>query len=224
MARYVTYLRLSRESKGGSNYGLDAQRRDLDLFLSSCCPDADGCQEIASFTEIQSGADDDRPQLAAAIAACREHNATLLVSKLDRLSRRVAFIAPLMERTKREGWTFKVASMPQADALQLHIYAALAEQEREFISARTKAGLASARARGVALGSNNPTIAQANAKRSQEASERAQKLALLLAPMKAQGQTLQQIADALNASEQPTPSGRGKWAAMTVKRTLDRLP
>ena len=66
--QYVTYLRLSRASKGGGNYGLSAQRRDLDLFLSQFCPDADGCQEIATYTEIQSGADDDRPELAKAIA------------------------------------------------------------------------------------------------------------------------------------------------------------
>ncbi|MCP9910240.1 recombinase family protein, partial [Cyanobium sp. BA20m-p-22] len=68
MGRYVTYLRLSRESKNGRNYGLQAQRRDLDLFLSGCCPDEDGCLEVGSYTEVRSGADDSRPQLAAAIA------------------------------------------------------------------------------------------------------------------------------------------------------------
>ena len=122
-ARYVTYQPLSRDSKSGRNYGLDAQRRDLDLFFSTCCPDADGCQEIASFTEVKSGVDDDRPQLAAAIATCRAEKATMVVAKLDRLSRRVSFIAGLMEQAASEGWTFRVASMPQADAFQLHIYA-----------------------------------------------------------------------------------------------------
>ena len=152
MTQYITYLRLSRDSKNGRNYGIDAQRRDLNIFLQQCCPDADGCTEIAAYEEVESGADDHRPQLAKAVAHCKRTGATLLVAKLDRLSRRVAFISNLMEQGQREGWTFKVAAMPMADAFQLHIYAALAEQERLFISQRTKAGLAAAKERGVKLG------------------------------------------------------------------------
>jgi len=223
MARYVTYLRLSRESSSGRNYGIDAQRRDLDLFLSQCCPDADGCEEIASFTEIQSGADDDRPELAKAIATCKAERATLVVAKLDRLSRRVSFIATLMEQGEREGWTFRVASMPQADAFQLHIYAALAEQERRFISARTKAGLDAARARGVLLGAAGAAGAAANAARAQRATERAAELAEHLLPLRAQGMAYGAIADQLNASSVPTPSGTGQWAATSVRRALQRL-
>jgi len=223
MARYITYLRLSRDSKSGRNYGLDAQRRDLDLFLSACCPDDDGCQEIATFTEIQSGADDDRPELAAAIALCRAERAALLVAKLDRLSRRVSFIAALMEQSEREGWTFRVASMPQADAFQLHIYAALAEQERRFISARTKAGLAAARAKGVPLGAAGPAGAAANAARAQRATARASELADHLLPLRAQGLAYAAIAEQLNASGAPTPSGAGQWAATSVRRALLRL-
>lgn len=223
MARYVTYLRLSRESKSGRNYGLDAQRRDLDLFLGQCCPDADGCEEIATFTEIQSGADDDRPELAKAIATCKAEKATLLVAKLDRLSRRVSFIASLMEQSESQGWTFKVASMPSADAFQLHIYAALAEQERRFISARTKAGLDAARARGVLLGAAGPAGAAANDQRAQAATARAQELAEHLLPLRAQGLAYGAIADQLNASQVPTPSGTGQWAATSVRRALQRL-
>ena len=223
MARYVTYLRLSRDSKSGRNYGLDAQRRDLDLFFSTCCPDADGCQEIATFTEVQSGADDDRPQLAAAIATCRAEKASLVVAKLDRLSRRVSFIATLMEQAASEGWTFRVASMPQADAFQLHIYAALAEQERAFISARTKAGLNAARARGVLLGAAGPAGAAANAARTQRATARAAELAEHLLPLRAQGLAYGVIAEQLNANGVPTPSGTGRWAATSVRRAIARV-
>ena len=136
MSQYITYLRLSRDSKNGKNYGLEAQRRDLNIFLNQCCPNADGCEELASYEEVQSGKDDDRPQLTAAIEHCKRTGATLLVAKLDRLSRRVSFISSLLET---KGLEFKVACMPNADKFQLHIYAALAEQEREFISQRTKA-------------------------------------------------------------------------------------
>lgn len=223
MARYVTYLRLSRDSKSGRNYGLDAQRRDLDLFLDQCCPDDDGCQEIASFTEVQSGADDDRPELAKAIALCRAEKATLVVAKLDRLSRRVSFIASLMEQGEAQGWTFRVASMPQADAFQLHIYAALAEQERRFISARTKAGLDAARARGVLLGAAGAAGAAANASRAQAATSRAQELAEHLLPLRAEGMAYGAIAEHLNTSGVPTPSGSGQWAATSVRRALLRL-
>ena len=223
MARYVTYLRLSRDSKNGRNYGLDAQRRDADLFLSTCCPDADGCQEIATFTEVQSGADDDRPELARAIELCRAEGATLLVAKLDRLSRRVSFIAALMEQAAAQGWTFKVAAMPLADSFQLHIYAALAEQERAFISARTKAGLAAARARGVQLGAAGPAGAAANSSRAAAAVSRAQELAEHLLPLRAEGHGYRAIALRLNHAGVPTPSGTGLWSATNVSRALQRL-
>lgn len=219
MGRYVSYLRLSRESKNGRNYGLDAQRRDLDLFLSQCCPDEEGCQEIAVFTEVQSGADDARPELAKAIEHCRKTGATLLVSKLDRLSRRVSFIAGLLEV---KGLQFKVASMPQADKFQLHVYAALAEQEREFISARTKAGLAAAKARGVKLGGIRPNTITRNDGAKARADAGAERLRPVLAAMQAQGSTLRQMADALAAAGTTTRSGR-PLSASGVKNQLQRL-
>jgi len=216
---YVTYLRLSRDSKNGRNYGLDAQRRDLDLFLSQCCPDADPCQEIASYTEVQSGADDSRPELAAAIDHAKREGATLLVAKLDRLSRRVSFISGLLEV---KGLRFKVACMPNADKFALHIYAALAEQERDFISARTKAGLAAARARGVKLGG-----LRANTRtRNDEARDRAQagteRLRHVLAPMAATGMSLREMSAALAAAGTTTKAGNA-WSPSTVKLALERL-
>ena len=220
MAEFVTYLRLSRESKNGRNYGLEAQRRDLDIFLTSCCPDANGCKEIASFEEVQSGADDSRPELQKAIEHCRKTGATLLVAKLDRLSRRVSFIAQLLEV---KGLEFKVACMPNADKFQLHIYAALAEQEREFISQRTKAGLARAKERGVKLGGLRGSTAKANAARRQKATVDAERLRGILAPLKAGGSTLQAMADALESAGVRTSTGQTKWAPMQVKRAVDRL-
>ena len=219
MGRYITYLRLSCDSKNGRNYGLDAQRRDLDLFLSQCCPDADGCLEIASYTEVQSGADDSRPELAAAIAHAKQAGATLLVAKLDRLSRRVSFISGLLEV---KGLQFKVACMPNADKFALHIYAALAEQERDFISARTKAGLAAARARGVQLGG-----LRANTRtRNDEARDRAQagteRLRPVLAPMAAAGMSLREMSAALAAAGTTTKAGN-PWSPSTVKLALERL-
>jgi DNA invertase Pin-like site-specific DNA recombinase len=219
VARYVSYLRLSRESKNGRNYGLDAQRRDLDLFLQQCCPDDDGCQEIAVYTEVQSGADDARPELAKAIDHCRREGATLLVSKLDRLSRRVSFIAGLLEV---KGLQFKVAQMPQADKFQLHIYAALAEQEREFISARTKAGLAAAKARGVKLGGLRPSTLKRNDDARARADANAERLRPLLTALRAQGASLRTMAEALAGAGVTTRNGR-PLSPSGVKGHLQRL-
>ena len=220
MAQFVTYLRLSRESKNGRNYGLDAQRRDLDIFLTQFCTDPNGCEEIATYEEVQSGADDDRPELQKAIEHCRKTGATLLVAKLDRLSRRVSFIASLLEV---KGLEFKVACMPNADKFQLHIYAALAEQEREFISQRTKAGLARAKERGVKLGGLRGGTAKANLARQQKATVDAERLRGVLAPLKSGGATLKAMAAALESAGVKTSTGQSTWAPMQVKRAIDRL-
>src|SRR5205823_5306411 len=147
----VVYLRVSRQSQGDSGLGLEAQQRDMDIFLSTY---ATNPEVIATFTEVQSGADDSRPELTKALTLVRSTpDCELLVAKLDRLSRRVSFIAKLLEDKRAR---FRVASMPHADAFQLHIYAALAEQEREFISRRTIAALGAAKARGTKLGGVRP--------------------------------------------------------------------
>jgi DNA invertase Pin-like site-specific DNA recombinase len=219
MAKYVTYLRLSRESRGGRNYGLDAQRRDLDLFLGQLCPEVDGCLEIASYIEIQSGADDARPELAKAIDHARREKAELLVAKLDRLSRRVSFIAGLLEDRRL---SFRVANMPHADKFQLHIYAALSEQEREFIIARTKAGLAAAQSRGVKLGGIRPNTITRNDAAKAKATAAAERLRPLLAAMQAQGASLRQMAEALAAAGTVTRNGK-PLSPSTVRLQLERL-
>ena len=216
---YVSYLRLSREARNGRNYGLEAQRRDLDLFLTTCCPDDDGCREIASYVEVQSGADDNRPQLAEAIAHAKRAGACLLVAKLDRLSRRVSFIAGLLEDRRLD---FRVANMPNADKFQLHIYAALAEQEREFISARTKAGLSAAKARGVALGGIRPNTITRNDAAKAKATSEAEQLRGVLAPMVASGMTLRAISAALASAGRTSRSGT-PLAASQVARLIHRL-
>ena len=134
MSKFVTYKRVSSQEQGKSGLGLEAQERDIQLFLENY---ADAPFEVVGeFVEVHSGADNDRPQLTAAIALAKKENAVLVVSKLDRLSRRVSHLSALMEE---RGLDFKVAQMPHADRFQLHIYAALAEQERQFISQRRSA-------------------------------------------------------------------------------------
>lgn len=224
MAEYVTYLRLSRDSKNGKNYGLEAQRRDLDLFLTTFCPNSTRCVEIASFTEVQSGADDVRPELTKAIKLCKETGATLLVAKLDRLSRRVSFIATLLEVKELN---FKVASMPHADKFQLHIYAALAEQEREFISARTKAGLQRAKERGVVLGGTTEGQAlgrqRSSEVRLQKAITAAEQIRPIIERLVREHYNLRQIAEHLESVGITTSTGCKTWTPTGVSRLIKRL-
>lgn len=217
MQQFVIYRRVSTEEQGKSGLGLDAQTRDIDMFLTHYAETP--FEVVAEFTEVQSGKDSDRPELAKALDLCRKLGATLLVAKLDRLSRRVSQIATLMEDRRIR---FRVASMPHADNFQLHIYAALAEQEREFISRRTKAALAEAKAKGKKLGGIRPKTEARNVAVKEQAEGYAQKVAGMVQPMRQAGKTLREIADCLNASGVQTSRG-GKWSAAQVMRTLERL-
>ena len=136
MKQYVVYTRVSTEEQGRSGLGLEAQERDIGIYLESFSEMP--WEVIGRFQDVLSGKQDDRPQLAAALELVRKTGAELLVSKLDRLSRDVAFIATLIKDPKVR---LRVAQMPNADPFQFHLYAALAEQERKFISERTKAAL-----------------------------------------------------------------------------------
>ena len=151
MKQFILYTRVSTKRQGDSGLGLEAQERDIKQYLeNNATVPPEG---IGSFCDVESGSKADRPELNKAIEQAKQTGATLLVAKLDRLSRSVAFIANLMEDKKLD---FTVAIMPRADKFQLHIYAALAEEERRFISIRTKSALAEAKARGVKLGGNRP--------------------------------------------------------------------
>lgn len=218
MRRYVIYLRVSTDEQGKSGLGLEAQKRDIDVFLNSF---SDVPWELlGEFVEVQSGKDNERPELAKALELVRKNpGSELLVAKLDRLSRRVAFIANVIEDKRVK---LRVASMPHADTFQLHVYAALAEQERAFISARTKAALAAAKARGVKLGGNNDPTMKRNAARKAEAQREAMKLGDTVMALKAQGLTLRAIAEKLNGMGLKTPRG-ASWSAVQVLRVMERV-
>lgn len=217
MQKYVIYRRVSTAEQGKSGLGLAAQQRDIDLFLSNYS--AEPFEIVGEFEDHLSGADSERPELAAALELVRKTGAELLVAKLDRLSRKVAFIANLIEDKRVR---LRIASMPAADNFQIHIYAALAEQEREFISTRTKAALAEAKARGAKLGGLRDATMKRNEAVKANAQARAEKVADIVQPLKDAGNSLQQIAEALNAAGVPTARG-GQWHPSQVQRVLKRL-
>lgn len=218
-SRFVAYYRVSTDKQGRSGLGLEAQRAAVEAHVA-------GAQGVVSveFIEEESGRKRDRPQLAAALAAARAHRAVLVIAKLDRLARNVHFVAGLME----SGVEFVASDMPTVNRLTVHILAAVAEEEARMISARTKAALAAAKARGVALGNPNlragsPEQARAaNAVKTDRARARvADVLPLIEQARRAGAETLQQLADALAARGVPTPSGRGaRWHPVQVARVM----
>ena len=215
MKQFVLYFRVSTRRQGDSGLGLDAQHRDINLYLETYAEVP--FEVLAEFTDVKSGRDDERPELWKAIELAERTGATLVVAKLDRVSRRVSFISAIMERKRLE---FTVATMPYADKFQLHIYAALAEQEREFISLRTKQALAPMKGTGK-RGGNRGNIAKANEAARALADSHAAKVMDTVRPLKEAGRTLQQIADTLNKTGVTTARG-GKWYPTTVKNVLLR--
>jgi DNA invertase Pin-like site-specific DNA recombinase len=217
MEEYIIYRRVSTKEQGRSGLGLEAQDRDIALFLEGFT--AGPYAVLDTYTDVLSGGEDDRPALVEALAVCRKTGATLLVSKLDRLSRKVSTIATLMDDKKVK---LRVASMPHADKFQLHIYAALAEQEREFISARTKAALAEAKLRGTKLGGLRDKTMQRNKAVQANALARAERVEGIVVPLRQAGSSYRAIADQLNQAGVETARG-GRWQASQVKRVVDRL-
>ena len=215
--KYVLYLRVSSAEQGRSGLGLEAQERDIQLFLENY---ADTPYEVAGkFVEVHSGSDDSRPQLVAAIAKAKAEKAVLVVSKLDRLSRKVSFLASLMEDRDLD---FKVSQMPFADKFQLHIYAALAEQERDFISQRTKAALAAAKARGTKLGAPVQHLEVLAKARQEKARREAEKVSGVIVPLRRAGTSLRGICDVLNGSGLRTSRGTSFHPSL-VSRMLTSL-
>ncbi len=159
MSSLVAYYRVSTTAQGRSGLGLEAQRKAVAAFAA-----AEGFELAAEFTEVETGKGSDaldrRPQLKAAVKAAKKARCEVAVAKLDRLSRDVAFIAGLMSQRV----PFIVTALGRnVDPFTLHIYAALAEQERRMISQRTSAGLQAAKARGKTLGSYSAVLAAKNA-------------------------------------------------------------
>ncbi len=217
MERFIIYRRVSTRKQGDSGLGLEAQDRDIGIFLDSYAEQP--FEVIGTFTDVESGSKADRIELSRALELASQEAATIIVAKLDRISRSVAFIATLLE-DKRVG--LRVASMPYADKFQLHIYAALAEQEREFISKRTKAALAEAKARGVKLGGLRAKTRDRNIRWIAQADKRAEKVWPTIRDRRAAGGTYQAIANELNSLGVTTARG-GKWHPTTVKNVEQRM-
>ena len=206
---YVAYYRVSTERQGRSGLGLEAQQAAVRSYLGQTTP-------VAEFTEVETGKRNDRPELEPALALCRKRKARLVIAKLDRLSRNVAFIAALMDSNVE----FVAVDNPHATRLTLHILAAVGEHERAMIAERTKAALRAAKARGIKLGRNGAeTLAPAH---RAAAIERARQLAPVLAELRSAGLSARQIAAELTERGVPTPSG-GKWHGQTVLRVIGRL-
>jgi DNA invertase Pin-like site-specific DNA recombinase len=212
----VAYLRVSTREQGTSGLGLEAQRRAVDVFCES-----HGYQVTATFQDVESGKHNARPGLAAALTAAKAAGATLIIAKLDRLSRNAAFIMTLRD----SGVDFIAADMPEANTLTVGIMALLAQQERELISTRTLAALAELKARGVKLGSPEHLTDEARAKgraaHSAAARLNANSAFTHAVAYRAAGWTLQRIAEQLNQAGARTR--RGKAFTPTTVLRLVRL-
>jgi DNA invertase Pin-like site-specific DNA recombinase len=218
--KFIAYYRVSTARQGASGLGLDAQQEAVRSYLNG-----GNWQLVAEVTEVESGKRNDRPKLAEALRLCKLHGATLIIAKLDRLARNVAFISNLME----SGVDFTAVDFPKANRLTVHILAAVAEHEREMISARTKAALQAAKARGQRLGGDRGNFATVRAlgpavsvaTRAKKADDRAALVAPIVQELQAAGASLRTIAAELNERGIPTPRG-GEWSAVQVKRVVER--
>jgi len=216
MCKIVAYYRVSTDRQGKSGLGLEAQRQAVMDY-------ARGHEIIAEFTEVESGKNDARPELAKAIHHVEVTNSKLVIAKLDRLSRNAEFLLKL----QNSGVPFVAADMPDADNFTVGILALVAQRERETISKNTKKALAAAKARGVILG--NPRTLQAGAgqkkataKAQEIADRRKSKIRVVIADIQESGITSNKgIARELEARQIETARGKTKWTATQVKRVLE---
>ena len=215
----INYYRVSTAKQGRSGLGLDAQRNEIERFCASR-----NCQPLGEYTEIESGKRDDRPELVKALHHAKVTGATLVIAKLDRLSRNLAFLAAMQDA----GTKFIAADMPEANELTIHIMAAMAQAERKAISKRTKEALAAAKARGQRLG--NPMGAKAfgdrqgndaavTAIRAKSATFAKDVMPVIKAIQDDGLQTLRAIAGALNERGIVTARG-GKWGPQSVSNLI----
>ncbi|MCW2363866.1 MULTISPECIES: recombinase family protein [Sphingobium] len=211
MERFVVYCRVSTGKQEASGLGLEAQREAVERYVQRV-----GGDIVGEFVETISGTKANRPELARALALCRREKATILIARLDRLSRSLSFVAQLLDANVE----IRCADMPEANRLLLQMLAVFSEHERQMIRDRTKAALAAAKARGVLLGANGRVLAEKN---RLEARAHAIGLRSAFADAQEAGcRTLSQIAAFLTAQGYATATG-GKWHAMTVRRILARL-
>lgn len=209
MVKYIAYFRVSTKAQGQSGLGLEAQQALVQPYAADI---------LHSFTEVESGKNDDRPQLAAALELCREMGASILIAKIDRLSRDAAFLLTL----RKAGVDIVAADMPNAGTLEFGVRAVVAQHEREQISQRTKAALDAAKARGVKLGSPNPQAGGLAAGAARRAKTRAiaGKALPVINTLRDAGASLRTIADHLNQMGVPTATGKS-WYATSVKNILE---
>jgi DNA invertase Pin-like site-specific DNA recombinase len=208
----IAYIRVSTARQGKSGLGLEAQQEALTRFAK-----AEGYSLLQTFEEVETAKGSDalarRPQLSAAIALAKKHKAPVIVAKLDRLSRDVHFISGLMAHKT----PFIVTELgADVDPFMLHIYAALAEKARSYISQTTSAALQAKKAQGAKLGGLNA----GGIKKRDEALQRAEQLRPVFVELA--GQSARAIAAALNERKVPTPAG-GEWHSVTVIRVKKRL-
>jgi DNA invertase Pin-like site-specific DNA recombinase len=224
--KIIAYYRVSTKRQGESGLGLDGQKTAVQNYAANVSG-----KIIASYTEVESGKNNERPQLAAAIAHAKRIKGRLVIAKLDRLARNMAFIANLME----SAIDFVACDNQHANRLTIHILAAVAEDEARRISERTKAALAAAKAKGTLLGTHRPGHWTGTTEQHRKAAAIARKAAAIahrnaaeplyseirpiIASMKENGSTLQAIADRLNADGHTTLRGM-PWNKMQVSRLL----
>ncbi len=208
-ATYAHYLRVSTDKQGIDGYGIDAQRAAIAKYIPS-----------TEFIEVESGKRKDRPELLKVLEFCKKNSAVLVVAKLDRLARNVAFVSMLME----SGVEFICADFPTANRLTIHILSAVAEHEASMISTRTKAGLAAAKNRGVELGKSmdQEKAIKGHATQSQAADRNATKIRNTVNGLVTAGMSLRKIAGELNTMAVPTPRG-SLWTGQAVKNALARI-
>lgn len=210
MTGFVAYYRVSTDKQGQSGLGLEAQR-DAVLRFTGDKP------LVAEYTEVESGkSHTNRPQLLAALDICKRKKLTLVLAKLDRLGRNLAFIASLLE----SGVEFVCADNPHANKMTLQMLSVFAEFEREQTSARTKAALAAAKARGTKLGNPRWQESQAKATAAANPAKPAPQVVEMMRQHRSDGLTLRAIADKLNGLGLRTPKGF-KWYAATVANAME---
>jgi DNA invertase Pin-like site-specific DNA recombinase len=219
--KYVAYLRVSTDRQGRSGLGLEAQRESVQRFVS----DRAGVIIAPEFVEVESGKRNDRPELMKALKRCQLTGATLVVAKLDRLSRNAAFLLTLRD----SGVEFVAADLPEANTMTIGVMAVVAQHEREAISARTKAALGAARARGTKLGGfreaapkikryQKAGVAAIKANADKAAEDRRE---VVEDYWRALG-SYNAVAVRLNDEGIETPR-KGRWTATAVRRLLERL-
>jgi DNA invertase Pin-like site-specific DNA recombinase len=218
---FVAYLRVSTAKQGRSGLGLEAQREAVNRFVV----ERGGKMIAPEFVEVETGKRNDRPELEKALKRCALTGGTLVVAKLDRLSRNAAFLMTLRD----SGVNFVAADLPEANTMTVGVMAVVAQHEAEAISARTKAALAAARARGKVLGGlrrNAPDVSQfykqANAAVSAKANKDAEMRRDVIVALIDEGMSMNAMAARLNDASVRT-SRRGAWTATAVKRTMARL-